>query len=245
MADKKPNPFANLLARTQEEMAKKAAAAKAAESADVSKSAAEASEASRGQPVTEAQQPESKNPFLVTSAAASIAGTELPSFDSVVDGEISSVNELANLDTEQMGLEPQDSKEWNVEVAEAAKLTKAIILDDAKKVRSLCDEIDSKLTATQSLSGPALFEIRNYVQTLMVTLKEHPEFDSIVLPGDVNNIFRFIRATRHEALMLREVKTEKKVQRQVNKETKQKKTGVDATALSNAFDALFTGFGKS
>jgi hypothetical protein len=107
----------------------------------------------------------------------------------------------------------------------------------------VCDQIDKLIgdEAGAALEGPSLITVRNYVQTLMVTLKTRPEFDSVIIDKDVRNIMKFIRATREEALALREVKTTKKAVREAKKETATKKTSAKALGFEDAFKSVMFG----
>jgi len=71
------------------------------------------------------------------------------------------------------------------------------------------------------------------VQRLMITLKQRPEFDSVLIAKDVRNVMQFIRATREETLALREVKTEKKAVRAVKSEAKKKSLKGFEAAFNN------------
>ncbi|KAK0039441.1 hypothetical protein Bpfe_031118 [Biomphalaria pfeifferi] len=192
-----------------------------------------------------------KNPFIVPaaqtltqspvvlSAAASAAASTSSAGTVKPDGtiEIHSAGELAAFDPEKMGLEVQNEPQKQ-ELVRAAVLTKRMILDDGKDVRNLLDAIDSTIESFQDkLAGPGLITLRNYVQSLMVTLKQHPEFDSILIDKDVHNVMRFIRAVRGEALAARDIK-------EVKREVKKAKAaatpakGLSSNSLASAFSAL-------
>lgn len=162
-----------------------------------------------------------------TSTLDALDSLKQPDADAIIP---SGLQELASINTDSM--EPQDRRETNLNV-EAARLGKKIQLESASDVRALCDRLDAKLEAEggANLAGPNLFEVRNYVQTLMVTLKTRPEFDEVIIAKDVHNVMKFIRATREEALAMREIKTEKKATRAANKEVK----GIKQSALQQAF----------
>lgn len=148
--------------------------------------------------------------------------------------EATSSNELATLDTESF--EAKTQRETNTNVA-AAQFGAKLVLESAESVTELCERIDRLIVGNENLVGPSLGETRNYVQQLMITLKSRPEFDSVVLDKDVKNVMRFIRATREEALALREIKTVKKVTRATNKE--KKANGLKG--IESAFAAIMSG----
>lgn len=146
-----------------------------------------------------------------------------------------SVHELANVNTDL--LVPNDGRPSPNIAVKAANRTQALALTTGEEVRALCDRVDELIESNDQLAGPPLFELRNHVQRLMVTLKERPEFDGIVLDKDIRNVMKFIRATREEALQLREIKTEKKSVRAVKKESTTKANkGMEA-----AFAAILGG----
>jgi hypothetical protein len=157
--------------------------------------------------------------------------------DSVADRNAlvpSGMGELASIDTESM--DPITKRETNLN-AQATQFGKRMVLDSEGSVRALCDRIDQMIQGNANLVGPALIDLRGYVQTLMVTLKSRPEFDSVVIDTDVRNVMRFIRATREEALGLREIKTVKKAVRSAKKETSSNKL----KGLEGAFMAIMNG----
>ncbi len=181
------------------------------------------------------QEVKPRNPFLTgnTSVFSDVVDPTQP----VDIEEISSVEQLARINTDEIEAEPQDRPVFKNEVSAAAKLTKAMILTEADKVREVCDNFDSQIRNISSLAGPDLAVLRNQVQTIMITLKEHPEFDSVLIADDIKNVFRWIRATRAEALALRDIKVEKKVTREVKKTTTTKKIGT-ADSFADAFNAI-------
>lgn len=157
------------------------------------------------------------------------------------NGELvpSGVQELGAIDTESM--EPSEKREANLNV-KAKAFGKTLTLDSASSVRALCDEIDSLIGdnatgASAALQGPNLITIRNYVQSLMVTLKSRPEFDSVLIAHDVRNVMKFIRATRQETLELRDIKVTKKAVRAAKKETSTNK----AKGFDDAFKSVMFG----
>jgi hypothetical protein len=156
---------------------------------------------------------------LLTAGGPTAGGqTEPLESESKYDMVTNDLRELASINTES--LEPQDERESNLNV-EAKKFGQRLVLSEEGSVRQLCDRIDSLIEGNDALAGPALIETRNYVQQLMITLKSRPEFDSVLIDKDVRNVMKFIRATRHETLELREIKTVKKATRAANKEKKQ------------------------
>jgi hypothetical protein len=146
----------------------------------------------------------------------------------------SDLQELARIDTEKM--EPQTDRKPNL-LVKANELNRKLTLDSTSSVRALCDQIDELIPkqAGSALEGPPLIHIRNYVQTLMVTLKQRPEFAEAIIDNDIRNVIKFIRATRQEALALREVKT-------VKKEVKaaKKASGASEAKKAAAFDSAFS-----
>lgn len=149
--------------------------------------------------------------------------------------------ELAMVNTENMEPTAPNQKVPTLNVR-AQNLAKASVLTAPESVRELCDRLDAMIgdKAAPDLQGPSLIEIRNYVQTLMITLKSRPEFDSVIIDKDVRNVMKFIRATRQEALELRDIKTVKKATRSVKKESTAKK----AKGFESAFNAIMFGAPK-
>lgn len=150
--------------------------------------------------------------------------------------EVAGVHALAELNTDSM--KPQDKPITSLTL-KAAQRTEKLVLDSAQDVRQLCDQVDQLISSNEQLAGPALIHLRGYVRQLMVTLKEKPEFDNILIDkegglSDTRNIMKFIRATREESLLLRDVKTEKKAVRGAKKE----KTSTLNAGLSAAFAAV-------
>jgi hypothetical protein len=125
------------------------------------------------------------------------------------------IHELAAMNTDS--LEPQMHVEKTINV-KAEALTKAGVLNSGESVRELCDKIDAMIAADQMVAGPSLATLRNYVMTLMMTLKSKPEYDSVIIDKDIRNVMTFIRSTRQESLDLREIKTTKKAVRAAKKE---------------------------
>lgn len=197
-----------------------------------------------------AQQP---NPFL-TPASQSLTRDE-PAVEGIVEETVAAgaafiageqvhvVEQLARMDTSD--LEPKESngpREPN-EMLAARKMDAKLVLDETNSVRALCDKIDVMLESNPNLAGPPLFELRNHVQTLMITLKQRPEFDSVLIAKDVRNVMKFIRAARNQALELREVKSAKKVVRTAKKDGIALALG-DSNALASAINAALGSFGK-
>jgi len=145
-------------------------------------------------------------------------------------------HELANINTESM--EPVEKRETNLNV-KAKQFGQKLQLESTQSVRELCDTLDAMMESENAatLQGPKLIDIRNYVQTLMITLKARPEFDSVIIDKDVRNVMKFIRATREEALALREVKVVKKATRSAKKET----TSVKNKGFEDAFKNIMFG----
>lgn len=146
--------------------------------------------------------------------------------------QVSNKQELSHLNVEAAGLEPQDSTPVRQDLVKAATLNKRIALESGKDVRGLCDEIDSMIGNFDNLLvGPSLIQLRGYVMTLMVTLKQNPEFDSVMIDKDVRNVMRVIRSIREEALASRSIK---EVKREVKK-AKASAGSAKKSILSNAF----------
>lgn len=141
------------------------------------------------------------------------------------------LHELANLNTDSM--EPASKPTTNIAL-KARQLTDKLVLDSAADVRQLCDQADELIKANPVLVGPPLVHLRKYVQQLMMTLKEHPEFDDVIIDPDVNNVMQYIRATREESIALRGVKTEKKAIRAAKKEG-----NLGKVKLESSFAAAF------
>jgi len=146
-----------------------------------------------------------------------LLGDSGPSPDAAIGDVVNSQEELAHIDTTNM--EPKQAMTPSLTL-KAQQKAAALILESGEEVKELCDRVDKLLESSPQLVGPPLIHVRGYVRQLMVTLKEKPEFDNILIDKDTRNIMRVARAIREEALALREVKTEKKVKRESNKEAK-------------------------
>jgi len=142
-----------------------------------------------------------------------------------------SVYELAAVNTES--LEPVKIPENAI--ARATHLRERMMtLKTHESVKALCDDMDTHIVANPLLKGPVLSILRAHVSSLMVTLKQHPEFDSVMIDKDVHNIMTFVMATRDEAVVLRDVKTDKKAKRGATKEVK----AIKESAFASAFAAV-------
>lgn len=241
MADK-ANPFLKLLAQVTKPQPTPVAGTK-----NTSDSAAKGltSPSVSAIPVSPPQQEKTDLPQTIPQAqlllgAAIAPSNEMPKPESTAlqpyDRE-----ELAMIDTENMEPTAPNQKVPTINVR-AANLAKASALTSGESVRDLCDRLDAMIgeRAAPDLQGPSLFEIRNYVQTLMITLKSRPEFDSVIIDKDVRNVMKFIRATRQEAIELRDVKVVKKATRAVKKETVASK----AKGFESAFNSIMFGAPK-
>lgn len=170
------------------------------------------------------------------------ANGETPEFEPLNTGETfgpSTTQELALIDTsDETQFEPKTQIEKNINVR-ANEMAKSMVLGSESEVRNLCDRIDEMIlkctgpTGVVEIVGPSLGEIRNSVQSLMITLKQRPEFDSVLIAKDVRHVMQYIRATREEALSLREIKTEKKVVRAIKGEAKKKSLKGFEAAFNN------------
>ncbi len=180
-------------------------------------------------------------PQLLLGAAIAPKDDEADKPESNGDLQPYDMQELAMVDTENMEPTNPIRRVPNLNV-KAANMAKSLTLESPASVRELCDKLDAMIgeRAAPDLQGPQLIDIRNYVQTLMVTLKSRPEFDSVIIDKDVRNVMKFIRATRQEALELRDVKTEKKATRSAKKEV----TSSRAKGFESAFNAIMFGAPK-
>lgn len=247
MADK-PNPFLKLLNRSVQQQAAAKPATPKPEEKNTSDSTAEGltSQSVQGIPVSSPAQEKTSTAQAIPSAQL-LLGAAIASTAKELDSPAATAlqpydrEELAMIDTENMEPTPVNQRVPNLNVR-AANLAKASVLQSGESVRELCDRLDNMIgdKAAPDLQGPNLFEIRNYVQTLMITLKSRPEFDSVVIDKDVRNVMKFIRATRQEALELREVKTVKKATRAVKKEVTSSKT----KGFEKAFQSIMFGAPK-
>lgn len=187
--------------------------------------------------------PES-NPFLIPASQT----LTLPDPNGIVEqvttvgaakiepDQMPSVYELAATDTTEFEPKDPNARREPQELIEAKKIDSKLAIDNETSVRALCDHIDTLIESNPKLIGPPLVDLRNYVQRLMITLKQRPEFDSVIIAKDVRNVMTFIRAARGEALELREVKTTKKAVRGLKKEGKELAMGTQdmmAKALNN------------
>lgn len=228
----KPNPFAHLIKNIKESAAKPAALGAVnpkPEEKNISDSPNQGltSPSEPAKDISVNAEQKVSQPVLTPQAQRLLGGpveqldSPLPTVDYNEQTIASDAQELARINTESM--EPVQERQSNLNV-EAARLGKKMQLDSIDSVRSLCDALDARLEAIggAALEGPALSDTRNYVQSLMVTLKTRPEFAEVVIAKDIRNVMKFIRATRQEALELRELKLVKKSTRAANAEKKAK-----------------------
>lgn len=217
----KPNPFAHLMPKLVAQATQKPEAKNISESPDKGLTS------TSGAAIPISDSPQQKDTSLqVTPQAQRLLGTapvptpdqmlSAPEFTESTIG--SDLQEIARMNTDS--IEPTMERPTNLNV-EAARLGQTFLLDSAESVRGVCDALDAKLqsVADSSLSGPHLFDVRNYVQSIMVTLKARPEFDEVIIDSDVRNIMKFVRAIREDALATREVKGERKATRAAKAET--------------------------
>lgn len=87
--------------------------------------------------------------------------------------------------------------------------TQDYVLKDGTDVKKLLAALDSKVSASGEVNGFDLADCREYVQRLMVTLKERPEFSTILVDSDYRNIVAFAWAMYDAAALEFEVKAEK------------------------------------
>lgn len=84
--------------------------------------------------------------------------------------------------------------------AEALKAeTRKFLLDNIDEVRTMLDAVGTLVNGQDRLTGFDMSTCTNYVRSIMVTLREHPEYDGILLPQDLRNIVGFFQANYHEA----------------------------------------------
>lgn len=82
-------------------------------------------------------------------------------------------------------------------------------------VRELLDEVDRLVTSDEKMpSGLHLPFLRDYVRQLMITLKEHSEYESIFLDKDIHNVMKVVRALRREAMEVLETRKVKRATRE-------------------------------
>lgn len=134
-------------------------------------------------------------------------------------------------------IEPIESAKKTNLVRDAERRAKRMTLPSADKVRELCDEFDAALGESDDVDNFDLPLLRDYVARLMITLKTHPEFKEVMIDKDTRNIFRFIRATRTEAVE----EAEKKGVKKARKTVKSKATQATMAAASKLLDQLGTG----
>lgn len=224
----KPNPFLALLAK---DLAKKTAVdsqPKPAVEATASGSSALSS----------------VNPLMTLTAPLPPEPDSPKTFETIEhdadEGKLmpSGVHEIANINTESM--EPESPQKYKLPETnrKAMALTKGLILEDAPSVRKLCDDIDAVIEANESLAGPPLITLRGYVTQLMVTLKERPEFDSVLIAKDTRNVMKYVRANREDSLVLRDIKVEKKAAKTVRASKKSKTDQL----MGDAFAKMLGGF---
>lgn len=142
---------------------------------------------------------------------------DLPTLESDEPGE------QIGADFDTTGLEAQ-TEATSKEERSVKALDEAAILEGPAGVRQLCDEVDRLMTDPAiGLSHLSMPTIREYCRRLMITLKNHPEYDSVILDKDVRNMMAFIQATRVNAVHTRQQKVAKLADRQSGTNTGGKK----------------------
>lgn len=67
------------------------------------------------------------------------------------------------------------------------------ILPDAPALKEMCDSLDVIMAGDDRYDEIDLRSIRNYVRTIMVTLKAKPEFKEVLLDSNVRSVVKYMR----------------------------------------------------
>lgn len=179
------------------------------------------------------------NPFLLNADKAKGSnlsdledkGTELSSPLDQYEPGTNSLAEVATLDTTHITAlrERADA---------VVHKTEKLVIHEAEGLREVLNFVDASMKDDVRLSGLDLVSVRDYVKSIMITLKAHPEFDDILLPEDVRNIVRFARESYLAAQDDMTLAQEKKASRAAkanspSKKAKAAKTNAMANALKN------------
>lgn len=93
--------------------------------------------------------------------------------------------------------------------------------------QDLLNRFDSLLERDNGVSMMNIDLCRSYVKRIMVDLKEHPEYDGLIIDRDVHNVIKFIRSIKESA-----------AQTVIEKKAKAEKTAATKAAKKNRFGDL-------
>jgi hypothetical protein len=140
---------------------------------------------------------------------AALSSEELSATEINVDSpaEIRSVKDLASLNSDSIEekLKPSSIAEKQIDA-----VMKETLLSGPEDIRATMDEVDSLMASDVGISTIALGVIRNKIESVMISLRDNPEWDSILLDNDVRNMVRFLRSIKGEAQLVLEEKSQKK-----------------------------------
>lgn len=82
--------------------------------------------------------------------------------------------------------------------------------------KELLDRFDTLLKRDTGINDFNIDMIRAYVKRIMMDLREHPEYDGLVIDRDVRNVIAFIRSTKEKAIEAASEKKEKSEKKKAN-----------------------------
>jgi hypothetical protein len=152
-------------------------------------------------------------PILSTPKGEAPLSTEVLTATEINAGpptEIESLKDFATLNTD--GIDARNNPASLAET-QIAQIKGEMLLSGPANIRVALDEVDSLMTKDVGINTITLGVIRNKIESVMVSLRDNPEWDSIMLDKDVHNVIRFLRSVRGEAQLEREQKVAKKAVR--------------------------------
>lgn len=145
---------------------------------------------------------QSNNPFLLDASAAPKDSnlTDLQDTGTAPENPINDYNpnttsleELARADTTHV-------HELRNRADRVMLVTEKLVIPEASGVREVLDALDSAMSETDRLDYFGLDKVRDYVQALMVTLKQKPELSGMLLDSDIRNVVRYAHQQYRDAL---------------------------------------------
>jgi len=93
--------------------------------------------------------------------------------------------------------------------AESDRKAEVIFRELPIDFKELTNNFDDLLAKSAGITMVNIDTARAYVKRIMTDLKEHPEYDRLLIDRDVHNIIKFVRSLKETALETVEVKRDK------------------------------------
>lgn len=97
--------------------------------------------------------------------------------------------------------------------SELNALDKTAVMVPAEGFKQKLDDFDALVSAASGIGKTEIDGARMYVSTIMTELKEHPEYEPILIDRDVHNVMLFVQASRNMATANFVVQKEKAAKR--------------------------------